>query len=1033
MFASMKIQNLYPLCLLLVFLASEPLFAQTTLLSGIINRYTAVTDVDTCLGKVSVADTTGFRAGEAVLLIQMQGATITSANNATYGSLASLHAAGRYERVEIDSVIEGAFFAQKRLLYGYHASDKVQAITLPRYLNAVVTDTLRPLPWNGATGGVLALEVTDTLTLDAPIWADGAGFLGGKAYTVEANSCNFLLPIINYSYETGNWRGAPKGEGIAIIEAGKEWGRGPQANGGGGGNDHNAGGGGGGNLSDGGLGGLNEEPSLLNCKGFYPGVGGRGTGSAEGRLFLGGGGGSGHANNGGFKNGGGNGGGIVLLSAGHIAGKQPIVSANGSQANESDGDGAGGGGAGGSIWIKAASATPDLTVQADGGTGGNTSNTGANRCFGTGGGGSGGRILTNLSGFFAPQGGAPGVRVNSTGPCNGTDSGATVGADGVLEAISNWPQGIYENALLQITAQPQSDSVCADQIALLSVGVLSGGWLFQWQLSTDNGASWTDIVPDATYSGTDSDTLRIAPHTVPAQSSYRCQIQRPGCAAATSEAAYLVIRPLPTASFSTTVTGNTAIFSQQSQNASNLLWNFGDSQISTEANPTHTYAAEGNYTVTLTTWNTCDTATTSQIVAVLLPPSVNFTAPTNASGCDFVEIAFENQSVATAAAYSWSFPGGNPTSSNALHPIVRYESSGTYSATLIATNAAGSDTLQQTFTVTVTEFPVAGFSYILQPNGAVLFSNQSQNAANLIWDFGDTQTTNESDPTHTYAAEGNYTVVLTVWNDCDTVSTQQLITYSLSPVANFSVPDTSKGCLSVSVPFNDLSSTNVSTWAWTFPGGSPPISVIPNPTVTYSNSGNYTASLIVSSATGKKDTLEQTFTVQVLAFPSANFTYQNFTGGLVQFSNQSLQGTDYLWDFGDGSPQATTFDAAHLYAQNGTYTVTLQVSNFCGVAIVQQTIEVKPSNTKEIEGLGRIHLYPNPFSDHLTIDFSEATALPLDIQVMDAAGRVVSASYSWGPGHTLLVPMEREAAGAYQVRLRFAQGIWMGTVFKVDR
>jgi PKD repeat protein len=41
-------------------------------------------------------------------------------------------------------------------------------------------------------------------------------------------------------------------------------------------------------------------------------------------------------------------------------------------------------------------------------------------------------------------------------------------------------------------------------------------------------------------------------------------------------------------------------FTNQSQNFSALLWNFGDNATSTETNPVHTYAEVGNYTVTLT-------------------------------------------------------------------------------------------------------------------------------------------------------------------------------------------------------------------------------------------------------------------------------------------------------------------------------------------------------------------------------------------------------------------------------------------------
>lgn len=140
-----------------------------------------------------------------------------------------------------------------------------------------VTDTLKPKPWDGNTGGILVLDAAGgTLTLNAPISADGAGFRGGRSFVATSNNCNALFPqpACFTLWETGV---APKkGEGVTAFVAGKELGRGAQTNGGGGGNDHNSGGGGGGHFSGGGGGGRNDEPNFLGCDGDFPGIGGLG-------------------------------------------------------------------------------------------------------------------------------------------------------------------------------------------------------------------------------------------------------------------------------------------------------------------------------------------------------------------------------------------------------------------------------------------------------------------------------------------------------------------------------------------------------------------------------------------------------------------------------------------------------------------------------------------------------------------------------------------------------------------------------------
>ncbi|MBK8424923.1 MAG: PKD domain-containing protein [Lewinellaceae bacterium] len=69
----------------------------------------------------------------------------------------------------------------------------------------------------------------------------------------------------------------------------------------------------------------------------------------------------------------------------------------------------------------------------------------------------------------------------------------------------------------------------------------------------------------------------------------------------------MYVKPLPTANFTFQPNDLNVIFSNTSQNATTYLWDFGDGQTSTEANPTHAYAAPGNYVVKLSSTNDCRT------------------------------------------------------------------------------------------------------------------------------------------------------------------------------------------------------------------------------------------------------------------------------------------------------------------------------------------------------------------------------------------------------------------------------------------
>lgn len=751
------------LFLSLSFLASG-LAAQSTSISGVINRYAAVLDIDTCYSALTLSDTSGFRPGGIAVLIQMQGANISTANDAAYGIIQNLGSAGFYERVNIDSLAGNAVFLQTQLLHPYQAAGKVQLVSMPQFSDATVTDTVFAQAWNGTTGGVLVLEVSGTLTLNAPLWADGAGFRGGAAFNALDNNCTWLVPESDYSYPYGSWRGSARGEGVAVANAGKEFGRGAQANGGGGGNDHNSGGGGGANIVGGGRGGDNDEPSAFGCDGYFPGVGGRGLGiNAQGRLFLGGGGGAGHANNH-LTAGGGAGGGIILVKAGSIEGTQPLISANGLSASQVFGDGAGGGGAGGTIRLEVGAIPASISVKADGGKGGNTRNNNQERCFGPGGGGSAGSIVSDLP-LPGANGGAAGLVLFSASACNGTSDGAEPGSPYAVQPLAEMPEGLLP-VFPTITVRPISDTVCSGTTALFTAAANAGNWNLQWQTLVDS--VWQDIGPGTGYTGFQTDTLRLdtADYSQDGQ-QFRLIVRRPGCFEAVSTEAVLTVLPSPAAAFSWSLDSLTLSVVNQSADANTYVWDFGDGSVVEAFDPQHVFPEDGQYTVTLYAIGACDTAVMSQLIGVLNPPTADFSVPADSTACYSITLNPENLSSQNAQSFVWLFPGGNPGTSILENPSVTYTASGQYVLMLIVSNGSGSDTSVQIVMLTVLQSPGAGFTWSDLDGGTIQFNNLSQGALMYTWDFGDNSPqSQESDPLHTYATGGSYEVTLIATNAC---------------------------------------------------------------------------------------------------------------------------------------------------------------------------------------------------------------------------------------------------------------------------
>ncbi len=85
---------------------------------------------------------------------------------------------------------------------------------------------------------------------------------------------------------------------------------------------------------------------------------------------------------------------------------------------------------------------------------------------------------------------------------------------------------------------------------------------------------------------------------------------------------------------------------------------------------------------------------------VVLPPVANFSG--NPLSIQIgQQVSFTDQSTNNPTSWSWSFPGGTPTTSTLQNPVVTYNVAGTYDVSLTATNSAGSNLLTKTNYITV--------------------------------------------------------------------------------------------------------------------------------------------------------------------------------------------------------------------------------------------------------------------------------------------------------------------------------------------
>lgn len=231
--------------------------------------------------------------------------------------------------------------------------------------------------------------------------------------------------------------------------------------------------------------------------------------------------------------------------------------------------------------------------------------------------------------------------------------------------------------------------------------------------------------------------------------------------------------------------------------------------------------------------------------------------------------------------------------------------------------------------------PVADFSFVSAcPRDSLVFTDLSTSFTPIVgwsWNFGDGNTSLNQHPVHYYGASGTYTVVLYVTssNGCVDSIIKQVQVYPF-PEANFGVDGI---CVNVETQFTDsttIANGSLSSWFWTFgDGGS---SNTQHPTHTYSSTGNYTVTLIVTSEYGCSDTIVKTIYINpppVAAFESSPASLKPFEK--FSFTDKSYDDiAQWDWDFGDGMGTSTEQHPQYGYESSGNFTVCLRVTDVDG-------------------------------------------------------------------------------------------------------
>ncbi len=394
---------------------------------------------------------------------------------------------------------------------------------------------------------------------------------------------------------------------------------------------------------------------------------------------------------------------------------------------------------------------------------------------------------------------------------------------------------------------------------------------------------------------------------------------------------YIVVSPSPVPGFTSSKNGSTVTFTDMSSFGTSYSWNFGDGATSSDQNPVHTYADNGTYTVTQTVTNGCSTKTQTASVVIAVAPVPSFTSNYTGPICAGQSVQFTNTSTYSPTTFAWVFEGGTPATSTDANPLIQYNTGGSFKVTLTVTNAYGSNQIVLNNYVVVDTKPVVSFS--TQPDGLKIdFTQSISGSNNQSWDFGDGSTSTDANPSHTYAAEGTYTVKLSANNRCGITEYSKVIQVVLLPTADFGANKTNV-CPGDTVFYENMSSSSATSWSWTFDGGVPATSTDKNPVVVYGNAGTYNVSLTVTNPSGQGSVTKSNF-VHVIAPVTASFT-GNTSGNQIELFNTGFNSSSSSWNvFNDKYSTTASGDTAVVTVPaNGVYSVILTNSNQCGTAV----------------------------------------------------------------------------------------------------
>jgi gliding motility-associated-like protein len=393
-------------------------------------------------------------------------------------------------------------------------------------------------------------------------------------------------------------------------------------------------------------------------------------------------------------------------------------------------------------------------------------------------------------------------------------------------------------------------------------------------------------------------------------------------------------------------------FEDRSHDATEIEWDFGDGNTSTDPNPQHTYIATGDYNVVLTAINTITGCPTSYDMAVVYIRDIKADFNSDTLLCAGIASPFSagaSQDVYSEcwSGYTWQFddPTMRPITTTDASYSIGFDNMGQFGVTLIVTDINGcKDTANSNVKVYSIDAAFTASDNLICLPSDVDFTDQTISDTTITdwaWSFGDLQFSTDQNPTNTYnnGFLTSFTVNMIATNVVGCIDTAETTINTYSPTSTVSATSL-QICVGDSVSFSATDYTaggSNLTFDWDFGDGN---STDQTPTHTFNSSGTFGVGLEYEEVSSGCSGNAPSITVNVQDYPEAGFTSDAgevpiiCTGSNVIFTDTTTTSGFHstFWNLGNTAQITTGVTTGTNYSVSGEYTVTMIARTSFGCA-----------------------------------------------------------------------------------------------------